>query len=390
MNIYINTQTDCALTPPFSPGSGVRHMLTERKNMFDETDRHIEHLVSAIVLLILIVGCFLVLRPFISALLWAVILSFSTWPVYKWWISVLKGRRTLAATIMTLMLAAVFVIPFLVIALSFADEATNLVARIRQSFEGGLPPLPQWVEKLPLIGEDIHQRWLEWSADKTQFEKFIGPYQKQIRAYIIKSTSVIVQALFQILLSIIVCFFFYRDGEETAQSFANFLNRIAGKRAERLIRVAANTTKSVVYGIIGTAAVQGGLQTIGFLIAGIPGAVVFGFLTFFLSLVPMGPPLVWIPATIWLFYNKSVAWGIFMVIWGMFVVSGVDNIVKPYLISRGGSLPFILILLGVLGGVIAFGFIGVFLGPTLLALGYSLLSEWTSKKDETETNEILT
>ena len=358
--------------------------------MFDESDRRIEHLISAIVLLILIVGCFFVLRPFISALLWAVILSFSTWPVYKWWTNVLKGRKTLAATIMTLLLAGIFVIPVLVIGLSFADEATNLIARIRQSFEEGLPPLPQWVENLPLIGEDIHQRWLEWTADKTQFEKFIGPYQKQISMYILKSTPVIGQALFQILLSIIVCFFFYRDGEETAQSLANFLKKIAGKRAGRLMQVAADTTKSVVYGIIGTAVIQAGLQTIGFFIAGIPGALVFGFLTFFLSLVPMGPPLVWIPATIWLFYNKSVAWGIFMGIWGMFVVSGVDNIVKPYLISRGGNLPFILILLGVLGGVIAFGFIGVFLGPTLLALGYSLISEWTLKKNGAETKEIPT
>lgn len=352
--------------------------------MFDESDRHIERLVSAIVLLILITGCFFVLRPFISALLWAVILSFSTWPVYRWWTNVLKGRKTLAATIMTLLLAGIFVIPVLVIGLSFADEATNLIARIRQSFETGLPALPQWVEKLPLIGADIHQRWQEWTTDKTQFENFIGPYQKQISMYILTSTPVIAQALFQILLSIIVCFFFYRDGEKTAKSLESFLKKIAGERADRLIRVAADTTKSVVYGIIGTAAVQAALQTIGFFIAGVPGALVFGFLTFFFSLIPMGPPLIWIPATIWLFYTKSVAWGIFMAIWGTFVVSGVDNVVKPYLISRGGNLPFILILLGVLGGVIAFGFIGVFIGPTLLALGFSLMSEWTSIKDNKE------
>jgi len=351
------------------------------------SDRHIEHLISTIVLLVLIAGCFFVLRPFISALLWAVILSFSTWPVFKWWTHIFKGRKTLAATIMTLLLAGIFVIPVLVIGLSFADETSNLIARIRQSFEAGLPPLPQWVEQLPFIGSDIHQRWLEWTTDKTQFENFIGPYLKQIRTYIFTGTPVIAQALFQILLSIIVCFFFYRDGEETAQSLEGFLKKIAGERAERLIKVAADTTKSVVYGIIGTAVVQAILQTIGFLIAGVPGALLFGLLTFFFSLVPMGPPLIWIPATIWLFYTKSVVWGIFMGIWGMFVVSGVDNIVKPYLISRGGNLPFILILLGVLGGVIAFGFIGVFLGPTLLAIGYSLISEWSSRKESAETEE---
>jgi predicted PurR-regulated permease PerM len=354
--------------------------------MFEGDDRHIERLVSTIVLFVLFAGCFFVLRPFISALLWAVILSFSTWPVYAWWTRVLKGRKTLAAAVMTLLLAGVFIVPILILGLSFADETTNLIARLRSSFETGLPPLPSWVEGLPLIGQDIHQRWLEWTADKTQFENFIGPYQKQISIYVLTSTTAIARALVQIVLSIVVCFFFYRDGAETAKSLMNFLRRIAGSNANRLIKVAEDTTTSVVYGIMGTAAVQAALATIGFLVSGVPGAIVLGFLTFFLSLIPMGPPLIWIPAAIWLFYQKSVAWGIFMAIWGMFVISGVDNFVKPYIISRGGNLPFILILLGVLGGVIAFGFIGVFLGPTLLALGFSLISEWTAIK-ETETDE---
>jgi predicted PurR-regulated permease PerM len=349
--------------------------------MLEGRDRYIEHLVSAIVLIVLITGCFFVLRPFISALLWALILSFSTWPVYKWWVDILKGKKTLAATIMTLLLAAVFVIPLLVIGLSFADEATNLITRIRQTLETGLPPLPQWIDKLPFFGADIHERWEIWRADETQFENFIGPYLKQIKDFILKSTPVLIQAMFQILLSIVVCFFFYRDGEESAKSLANLLSKIAGSRAEQLIQVAADTTKSVVYGVIGTAAVQGTLAMIGFFISGVPGALLLGFLTFFFAFIPMGPPFIWIPVTIWLFYQNSLGWGIFMTAWGAFVISGIDNIVKPYLISRGGNLPFVLILLGVLGGVIAFGFIGVFLGPTLLALGYSLISEWTSRKE---------
>jgi len=356
-------------------------MVTEQK------DKHIEHLISAIVLMVLILGCFFVLRPFISALLWAVILCFSTWPVYKWWVRILKGRKTLAATVMTLLLTSAFVAPVLLMGLSFAGEATDLIARMRAVFEQGLPPLPSWVEKLPIIGGSVQQRWQEWTIDKTQFENFLDPYLKQMRHFILASTPVMAQALFQILLSIVVCFFFYRDGEETARSLANFLQRIAGERTERLIQVAADTTKSVVYGIMGTAAVQGALATVGFFISGVPGALILGFMTFFFALIPMGPPLIWIPATIWLFYKKSVAWGIFMAIWGMFVISGVDNFVKPYLISRGGNLPFVLILLGVLGGVIAFGFIGVFLGPTLLALGFSLVSEWTSRKQSSETEE---
>jgi predicted PurR-regulated permease PerM len=135
----------------------------------------------------------------------------------------------------------------------------------------------------------------------------------------------------------------------------------------------------VVYGILGTALAQGILAGIGFMIAGVPGALLLGLLTFFLSIVPMGPPLLWIPAAGWLYYQGDTGMAIFLVLWGALVVSSVDNFLKPYLISQGAAMPFILVLFGVLGGLAAFGFLGVFLGPTLLAVGFSLLRDWTLK-----------
>jgi predicted PurR-regulated permease PerM len=135
------------------------------------------------------------------------------------------------------------------------------------------------------------------------------------------------------------------------------------------------TIRSVVYGILGTALVQGVVAGIGFLIARVPGAVLLGVLTFFMSIVPMGPPLVWIPATVWLYQHDSTGWALFMLVWGL-GVSSVDNFVKPWLISQGSTLPFILIFFGVLGGALAFGFIGVFLGPTLLAVGFRVIQDW--------------
>lgn len=132
----------------------------------------------------------------------------------------------------------------------------------------------------------------------------------------------------------------------------------------------------MVNGVIGTAAAQGLLALIGFWIAGVPGAIVLGLVTFALSLIPMGPPLVWVPAAAWLFWHGEYGYGVFLVIWGFFVISGVDNVLKPYLISRGGNLPLVVVLLGVFGGILAFGFMGLFLGPTLLAVAYSLISDW--------------
>jgi predicted PurR-regulated permease PerM len=142
--------------------------------------------------------------------------------------------------------------------------------------------------------------------------------------------------------------------------------------------VAGNTVRGVVYGIIGTAVAQGILAGLGFGLAGVPAAALLGVLTFFLSAVPVGPPMVWIPATIWLFSQGKNGWGLFLLIWGMFVVSGIDNIIKPYLISHGSKIPFVIVFLGVIGGAMAFGLVGVFLGPTLLAVAYRVIEEWSS------------
>jgi predicted PurR-regulated permease PerM len=155
------------------------------------------------------------------------------------------------------------------------------------------------------------------------------------------------------------------------------LERLGGLRAQRLLAVAASTVRSVVYGVIGTALAQATLQGLGLWLAGVPAAFFLGFLTFFLSFVPLGPPMVWLSAAAWLLYNEAFGWGLFLIGWGFFVVSGVDNVLRPYLISRGSKLPLLLVLFGVLGGLMAFGFLGIFLGPTLLGLGYVLFQEWT-------------
>ena len=157
-----------------------------------------------------------------------------------------------------------------------------------------------------------------------------------------------------------------------------------GRRAEYYIDLVAGTVQRVVNGVIGTAAAQAILALIGFLIAGVPGALVLGIVTFMLSLIPMGPPLVWIPATAWLVWKGDYGLAIFLGVWGTFVISGVDNVLKPYLISRGGNLPLVIVLLGVFGGLIAFGFIGLFIGPTLLAVAYSLLIDWSKTQARAE------
>jgi predicted PurR-regulated permease PerM len=180
----------------------------------------------------------------------------------------------------------------------------------------------------------------------------------------------------QIALSLLLTFFILRDGNALADRLATMARRISGDQGIQLLNVAGGTVRGVVYGILGTAFAQGLMAGIGFLIAGVPGATLLGLLTFFVSVLPMGPPLVWIPAAIWLFYRGSAGWGIFMLIWGV-GVSSIDNVIKPWIISRGSKMPFILIFLGVLGGALTFGLIGVFIGPTLLAVAFRLVVEWS-------------
>ena len=180
-------------------------------------------------------------------------------------------------------------------------------------------------------------------------------------------------------LAVFVCFFFYRDGIALVRFLNMAMDRVIGIHVENILGIINNTVRSVMYGLLGTALAQGIVATVGFVIAGVPAALLLGVVTSLLSLVPVGPPLIWGGVAIWLFYQGTVGWGIFMLLWGFFFVSGVDNVVKPMLISRGSSLPFVLVLFGVMGGVLAFGFVGVFIGPTLLAVGLNLIHEWTDR-----------
>ena len=184
----------------------------------------------------------------------------------------------------------------------------------------------------------------------------------------------------QFTLIAFICYFFYRDGAALVVALRSAMNRVAGDLTERLLAIIGGTITGVVYGIVGTGLAQAVAALIGFVVAGVPGAFMLASLTFILSIIPAGPALIWIGALIWLGYQDRIGWAVFMAFWGFFVISGIDNVVKPLLISRGASLPFALVLLGVFGGVLAFGFVGIFLGPTLLAVGFNLVRRWTERQ----------
>ena len=342
------------------------------------SQERIEQIVVVVLLLILAIGCLTVLRPFLSALLWALILSFATWPLHAWLVGRLRGRRTLAATLMTLLVAAIFILPLAAVGTGLADSVTKVAGMLGVLLDEGPPGPPDWVAELPVVGRQLAEQWLELERLGTAWTSELQHYLEAGRDWLLSIGVRLGEAILQVSLGVLAAFFFFRDGAEGARRLLVAVERLAGHRAQQLLAVAGGTVRSVIYGVIGTALAQAALQAIGLWLAGVPAPFFLGFLTFFLSFVPLGPPLVWLPASLWLLYNGAAGAGIFLAVWGLLVVSGVDNILRPYLISRGANLPLILVFLGVVGGVLAFGFLGVFLGPTLLAIGYVLVEEWSA------------
>lgn len=320
----------------------------------------------------------LVLWPFLTALVWAAILASTSWPAFLRLDRIVGGRRTLAATLMTLLVTVVLLGPILAVALALADNVAELGRAASALIKDGLPDAPSWLASLPLMGQSIHDYWQQFAHDGRGLMDELEKLAKPAQAAALAGGRLVGNGVLDMAISVFLAFFFFRHGEALAIRLRIALERLAGPRAIYLLGVARGTVTGVIYGILGTGLAQGVLAAIGFAIAGVPGAVLLGVATFFLSVVPVGPPLVWGGAAIWLFQQGQPGWAAFVAAWGFLLVSTVDNVVKPFIISRGASLPFAIVFLGVLGGVLAFGVIGAFLGPTLLAVGYRLTSEWTA------------
>jgi len=341
------------------------------------------------VLLSLAVGCFVVLRPFIAAILWATILSFATWPAFARLEQLVNGRRGLAALLMTLIVGALLLVPVVLLSFSLAENVMRVTEAIRAMLASGLPPLPARAAALPVVGQRLSAFWERAGHDAATLNAAIQPYLGPIREWLLARGTNILEGVVQLSISLLAAFFLYRDGPAVLRTLDAIGARIAGPRASRLIRTAGGTINSVVRGVLGTSVIQALLMAVGLGLAGVPGALLLGFISFFLALVPMALTLVWLPAAIWLASQDAELWAAALAIWGI-VVGQIDNFLRPYLIHKGSDLPILLIFLGVLGGALAFGFIGIFLGPTLLAVGHNLIQEWSAPETTAKNTALRT
>ena len=329
---------------------------------------------------IIAIGVLMVLYPFLSAMLFAGVLAIATWPVFERVRRAVGGNATLAASAMLVLILVLVIIPITLLSAAAADQIPALVALFKSWTQGGVHT-PEFVKKVPLIGERTYTQIEALLIDRAQLAALLQRALEPAGRLSLAFVRVLGDGIVQLLLVAFIVFFYYRDGDRIALLLRRVMDRVSGHMSAEVLTIVTGTTRSVFIGIVGTAAAQGLVAFVGFLIAGVPGAFMLSVATFVLSVVPMGPVLLWGGAAIWLYTQGETGWAIFMLIWGAVVISSIDNFLKPILIARGSTLSLGMIFLGVLGGVLAFGFIGVILGPVLLALGVALGRAWISAQE---------
>ncbi len=341
-----------------------------------------ERLMMALLLGGIAIGCTLVLYPFISAILWASILTFTTWPVFS------QARLRLGsfgtALLMVAVTAVVVVLPLALAAPGGANDVAQIERTLQEALAAGLPGPPDWLDDVPVVGANAASLWTTWAADLSIMVEYFRPYFGIAAGVGLRVLLGLANGVLEFLLALLIAFFLYMSGDLLAERLRTLLRRIAGVRADRLIAVTGATVRGVVYGILGTAVVQGMLTIFGLWMAGVPRPLLLGVVAGGLSVLPVGAPTIWIPAGLWLMASGRTAWGVALLVYGAVVISGADSFIRPYFISRGAKLPFLLTLLGVLGGAIAFGLLGVFVGPVLLGVGFNLVAEWTGRDDQVD------
>jgi predicted PurR-regulated permease PerM len=334
-----------------------------------------ERILMALLIGGIAVGCGLVLLPFLSALLWAAILVFTTWPLFDRLHRSLRLPRALVALIMVALTALVLVLP-LSLAIPGGAAEVHVLRHSLEAWLADIPPAPAWLEALPLAGPALAGTWNGWASDLSSMTNFFRPYLGMFAEGGLQLLLGVAGGLVQFFVALFVAFFFWYSGEALGGGLQVLVHRVAGRYAAQLIATTTRAVRGTVYGILGTAIIQGFLTAFGLSLAGVPRVVLLGIMAAFLAVLPIGAPLIWIPAGLWLLTDGHTARGIFLLVYGVVVVSGSDHIIRPYFIARGARIPFLLTVLGVLGGVLAFGALGIFLGPVLLSVGYMLVIEF--------------
>lgn len=337
-----------------------------------DQQQRLRQLLQLAIILIVVFGCGLVLKPFLPALLFSLVVAVSTWPLFRWLQGRLGRRVLLPATLLCASVLLLLIVPAVLVLLSFSDGLIWALGLIEDYSRTAPQQAPAWLTEIPLLGALV-QRW--WAAAFTGEGQLLGWLAKAMtpssRVALLSGTALL-DGLMQLGMAIVLLYSLYARGESLGRKLQSGLRQLGGQYALSLLAKAQQTVTGVMISVLGTALAQASVALIGFGIAGVPNPLLLSALIFVLSLVPVGPPIIWGGAALWLFRSGEPGWALFMALYGLFGISSIDNVLKPYLISRSAHLPFALTLVSVVGGVLAFGLMGLFLGPVFVALAISM------------------
>jgi predicted PurR-regulated permease PerM len=340
--------------------------------------------IMVLVIVLLLVASLWTMRAFIGPLVWATAIVVATWPMLEWTQRKFGGSRALATTAMTLFMLVIFIVPFWAALGVLLDASVDGVDVVRSYLKNGLGPPPSWLGSVPFAGERLTQEWQSLAAGgPEQFAEALRPYVKSVAGWVFAITGGFGGIFVHFLLTVIIAAILYANGEVAANGVRAFARRLASQRGDSAVVLAGQSVRSVALGVVVTALVQTALVGLGMWVCGVPHPGLLTAITFVLCIAQIGPMLVLIPAIFWMFSHASTGWAVVFLIWSI-PVGFLDNFLRPILISRGVELPLVLIFAGVIGGLLSFGVIGLFLGPVILAVTYSSLGAWIADEPAAE------
>ena len=332
----------------------------------------------------LIASSFWIVRPFLLALTWATMIAVATWPLLLRAQARLGGRRFPAVALMTLALLLILVVPLYLGSETIVENADRIADWSKALTTLAVPLPPAWVEGLPVMGTKVAARWQEVAAAGPEdLAARIAPYARELAVWFVGQVGSVGLLLVHFLLTVIIAAILFANGEAAARAADQFARRLAGSRGENAVHLAGQAIRGVALGVVVTAIAQSTAAGIGLAIVGVPFAAVLTALIFMLCVAQVGPAVVLIPTVIWVYSTRGAAWGSGFLVWAIFC-STFDSFLRPMLIKQGADLPLLLIFAGVVGGLLAFGVIGLFVGPVVLAVAYTLLVDWVSQDTPAE------
>ena len=340
--------------------------------------------ITRIVLLVVVIGTlllgsFLTLLPFLGGLAWATTITIATWPLMLRLQQLLGGRRSLATLVMTLAAVLAFILPFAIALSTLIDAATQSPAVMNDFLARGLGPPPPWIVDIPFAGQRITDRWQEIAAGGPgALAAAVQPYALSAATWALAATGGFGRLLLLVVLTLVLIPILYSRGEIVARGALALAHRLGGEPGERTLHLAAQAIRGVALGVVLTALVQSVLTFTGLWVAGVPHAGLLAAFVFVLGIAQLGPLFILVPAVVWLYWMGATGWATALLIYSL-PVGMLDNVLRPILIRRGVQLPMLLIISGVIGGLISFGVVGLFVGPVVLAATYTLAKEWVAR-----------